>query len=231
MLGQPLLKTEEATEFFSQPETLRKVLLGDPERVSGPEFGGAYNSVVAAHNALGDGMTKIAALTQDKTRTEVQRHAAAQTVAERTVAQLAATEAHLKATAKHLQKEAEASVDEQFNVDPNRASLQSEIRGWIREQATKPEGLATIRNALKADREVAAVIYHSPHFLLGLAPDVRDNMRIDGIERHLPKAYKMIEGSIALNEAAAKYPAAIAKVRRTFFSKGLADQAASRVEV
>ena len=188
-------------------------------------------SLIGESNALGDGMTKIAALTQDKTRTEVQRHAAAQTIAEKTAAALAATEVTLKATAKQLQRDAEATVEQQFNVDPNRASLQSEIRGWIREQAAKPDGLSTIRNAMNEDREVAAVIYHSPHFLLGLALNVRDNMRIDAIEKHLPKAYKALETSIALNEAAAKYPVAVAKVRRTFFSKPLADQAASRVEI
>jgi hypothetical protein len=148
MLGQPLLNTPEATEFFQQPKVMRKLLLGDPERLDSS----AYNAVVAAHNAVGEGMTKVVALTGDKTRTEVQRHAAAQTIGERTVAVLADTQAKLQANSKRLLNEAQAVVEETFAVDPNRASLQSEIRGWIREQSAKPEGLATIRTAMSEDR-------------------------------------------------------------------------------
>jgi hypothetical protein len=227
MLGQPLVQTEEATDFFSQPDVLRKVMLGDPDKVDET----VRTAVVAAHNAVGNGMLKVAALTQDKTRTEVQRHAAAGTVAEQTAAALAQTQGLLNATADRLQREAGTMIEQTFALDANRASIESEVRSWVREQASKPEGLATIREAMKEDRTVATVLWHGPTFLLGLAPAVRENMRIDAIEYHVPKAYKALESSNALKETATKYTAAIAKVRRTFFSKALADQAATRVEV
>jgi hypothetical protein len=231
MLGQPLMQTPEAIDFFAQPNVMRKLSLGDPEKLNGGTYGNAYNAVVNAHNAIGDGMTKVAALADDKTRTEVMRHAAAKTIAERTVVALQDTKANLEANAKRMNREATEAIEQRFAADPNRASIQSEIRGWIREQAKSPEGLAKIREAMKADAEVGAVLYHSPHFLLNLAPSVRDSMTLDAIEVHLPNAYKMLEGGIALNELAAKYPKAIDKVRRTFFNAALAAQAATRVEV
>lgn len=152
-------------------------------------------------------------------------------IAQRTAEALSQSHTMLKATANQLAEQATAITEETLGVDPNRASLLSEIRSWVREQAAKPDGLITIREAMHADREVAAVIYHSPAFLLGLAPAVRENMRLDAIERHLPNACKMLETSASLTELAKKYPAAIEKVNRTFYNKAMAAQAARRVQV
>ena len=69
------------------------------------------------------------------------------------------------------------------------------------------------------------------HFLLGLASSVRDSMMMDAVETHLPKAHAMLEAGVALEAAAAKYPAAITMVRRTFFNTAIAEQAKTRVEV
>jgi hypothetical protein len=227
MILQPLVKSPEATELFSMPDTKRKIMLGDPDKLDSS----VHAVVVAAHNAVGDGRTKIAALVGDKTRNDVQRHAAARTVAERAIGVLESAQKQLSAQARRMNQDATDTVNQSFAADPNRASIQSEIRGWIREQAKSVEGLAKIREAMKASAEVGAILFHSPHFLLGLADSVRTSMMMDAIEKHLPKAHAMFEAGIALEGAAAKYPAAMATVRRTFFNPALADQAKTRVEV
>jgi len=227
MMMTPLVKTPEATEFFQMPDTMRKIMLGDPAKLDDS----VYNSVVAAHNAVGEGMLKVAALTDDKTRNDVQRHAAARTIAERAVSFLDAAKTNLEANARRLHREATDEVERSFGADPNRASVQSEIRGWIRENAKSAEGLAKIREAMRTNAEVGAVLYHSPHFLLNLADSVRTGMMMDAIEIHMPKTHAKFEAGIALDEAAEKYPKAISKVRRTFFNLAVAEQAKSRVEV
>lgn len=227
MIALPLVKSPEATEFFQMPNTLRKIMLGDPEKLDAS----VYNFVVRAHNAVGEGITTIVALTNDKTRNDVQRHAVAKTVAERVTAILNETKGQIEANARRLSREATDTINQSFAADPNRASIQSEIRGWIREQAKTAEGLAKIREAMTENAEVGSIIFHSPHFLLGLADSVRVSMMMDAVETHLPKAHAMLEASAALEKAAAKYPDAISKVRRSFFNPVLAEQASSRVEV
>jgi hypothetical protein len=227
MTLQPLVQTPEATELFSMPDTARKLILGDPGKFEGT----AEHTIVAAHNVVGDAMVKISALREDKTRNDVQRHAAAKVIADRTLAALEDARGRIDAEGKRLQREATDTINESFGSDPNRAAIQSEIRGWIREQAKTPKGITKIREAMKANAEVGAILFHSPHFLLGLADSVRDNMMMDAIETHLPKAHAKLEKGMALCDLSNKYPAAITKVRRAFFNGAIAAQAASRVEV
>jgi len=227
MILLPLVQTPEANEFFAMPNVRRKIMLGDPDKLDKS----VYNFVVRAHNAVGEGITTIAALGSDKTRNDVQRHAAAKTIADRVTAILDETKGQIEANSKRLGREATDAINQSFGADPNRASIQSEIRGWVREQAKSPEGLAKIREAMTKTPEVGAILFHSPSFLLGLAENVRVSMMMDAVETHLPNAHAMLEASAALDTAAARYPDAIGLVHRSFFNPILAEQAASRVEV
>ncbi|HEX3423025.1 MAG TPA: hypothetical protein VHS33_06460 [Sphingomicrobium sp.] len=226
----PMLVQDEDAQHFAQQASLevgRKVMLGDQEKLDKL----AWNALTSAHDAMADGVQKIGRLVSDPTRNEVLKHEAAQQVAERTIATLDQTQKVLQARANALHTEAHEIVEQRFAIDPVRASIQSEIRGWIREQTKDEDGLVKIRQAMRSDREVASVIYHSPHFLMNLASDVRNNMRIDAIEAHVPDAYQKLEASIALSDTAAKYPRAIAGVRRSFFNAGLAAKASQRVQI
>jgi hypothetical protein len=226
----PMLVQDEDAQYFAQQastEVGRKVLLGDREKLDEH----AWNAVTSAHDWLRDGVSKIGALVNDPTRNEVLKHEAAQKVAERTIAGIQQSLGVIESRARVLHTEAHEMVEKRFAIDPVRASIQSEIRGWIREQTKSEDGLNKIRQAMRSDPEVASVIYHSPHFLMNLAGNVRDNMRIEAIETHVPAAYKKLEASIALKDTAAKYPKAIAGVRRSFFNAGLAAKAAQRVEI
>jgi len=226
----PMLVQDPDAQHFAQQATTevgRKVLLGDREKLD--DY--AHNAVTSAHGWLADGVKKIGALVNDPTRNDVLKHEAAKVVADRTIEGLQQTQKVLENRASTLHTEAHQMVEQRFTIDPVRASIQSEIRGWIREQSKNEDGLLTIRQAMRSDPEVACVIYHSPHFLMNLASNVRDNMRIEAIEAHVPAAYKKLEASIALADTAAKYPKAIAGVRRSFYNAGLAAKAAQRVQI
>jgi hypothetical protein len=207
--------------------TQRKASLGDPQRFNTD----ANNAIVYAHDALVDGLGKIEGLVRDPTRTEVSKHAAARAVAKKTIGVIQTSASSIKALGASLNRRAQEMVEEQFAVDPNRASIQSEVRGWIRETAKAEGGLSVIRKAMGESAEVAAVLFHSPNFLLGLAVEVQANLVADGIEKYAPKAFAMIAEADALSALAIKYEHVARAVDQSFYSSALADQAALRVEV
>ena len=147
-----------------------------------------------------------------------------------TVAQLAKSKAAIEARAESLYNTGLTQAQMQFAPSAERGALDSEIRAYIREQAGKGEGLMKIRQAME-DKAVAAVVFHSPSFLLDIAPENHTKLRFEATERHVPAAYKMMTDSVALRELPAKYDKAINSVRTSFYNPALAAKAKLRVEV
>lgn len=230
-MGNPhtIVNDEFAANWTSthNTESQRKASLGDPQRFNAE----ALNPITRAHDALEDGLETLGKLVRDPTRTEVAKHAVAKTVADRTVSIIETSAASIAATARSLNSRANEAVEDVFAIDPNRTSIHSEIRGWIRDTAKSEGGIATIRKAMGGNPEVAAVLYQSPDFLLGLADDVRANLVAAGIERHVPKAARFLSDAEALSGLAIKYGHVVKAVPRAFYNSALADQAALRVEV
>ena len=224
-----LVKTPEAAKFMQMVSTKsgRKALLGDRTKYSSA----IYNDVTFSHGAVREGLAKVAALANDPTRTEVQKQDAAKQVADKTVSVLQRAKASIENASATMQRQASEMIEEQFKADPNRAAIHSEIRVWIREQAVQSDGITKIREAMKSNSEVTAVLYHSPHFLLGLPEKIRKNIIVDGIEAHQPSAYAMLEHSGELTALAAKYPRAIQGVESSFYVSAIAEQAKLRVEI
>ena len=226
--GRFLVNTEGASSFMelATTETGGKAFLGDAEQYDsqvGPD-------ITAAHITLRDAANKVAALVEDPTRTEVQKHEAAAILAERTVAQLAKSKAAIEARAESLYNTGLTQAQMQFAPSADRGALDSEIRAYIREQAGKGEGLMKIRQAME-DKAVAAVVFHSPSFLLDIAPENLTTLRFEATERHIPAAYKMMTDSVALRELPAKYDKTISAVRGSFYLPTVAAQASKRVQV
>lgn len=223
-----LVSEQFATEWIEthRTESQRRASLGDYEALP-PEL---RESVVRAHNALVGGLEKIEGLVRDPTRTPVSKHAVARDVANKARGTIEKSASEIAATAASFEQTAHEMVVERFEVDPKRASIQSEIRGWIRETAKGEMGLATIRKAMNESVEVAAVLYHSPNFLLGLAQEVRASMVADGIEKYVPKAATMMADSERSKGLAIKYGHVSNAMKRSFYNSALADQASLRVE-
>lgn len=91
--------------------------------------------------------------------------------------------------------------------------------------------MSIVCNDASANVEVASVLYQSPHFLIGLADEVRLNLVAEGIDKHAPKAGKLLADADALSALAIKYGHVAKAVPRAFYNPALADQAALRVEV
>lgn len=223
-----LVNTEGANSFMelAMTETGGKAFLGDAEQHDsqvGPD-------ITAAHIALRQSASKVAALVEDPTRTEVQKHEAARQLADRAVTQLTKTKAAIEARAESLWATGVTQAELHFSPKADRGSLDSEIRTYLREQASKDDGMSKIREAMK-DKNVAAVVYHSPSFLLNMNEANHTKLRFEVVERHVPDVYKMMTDSVALRELPAKYDKAISSVRKSFYNSALAEKAKLRVEV
>lgn len=205
----------------------RKVLLGDPQKYDGR----ALNAINEAHAALEDGTKKVADLAKDETRNEVLKHEAAQQVANRVVATLERSQASLAKLATTIDGEYDAAVAEGFALRSGRDTIHAEMRAFIKETAKKEDGLREIRSIIAKDREAAAVVVNSPAWLMGLADDAHSGLMGEALKHHLPQAGMMLAQSQDLAELAAKYPAAIGGVRRSFYTKAVADKSRTRVEV
>ena len=110
-------------------------MLGDRERFQGlPSF----NAISYAHGAIKEGAEKIEAFTNDKTRNEPEKHAAARQVAEQ-------VKNVLRQSMTTIDREADEILAKRF--DPcaySQYSLSETVR-WIREQAKWETRLLEIR--------------------------------------------------------------------------------------
>jgi len=222
-------QSPEASDFVSTigTNTGRKVLLGNPENFDTA----AGNAIAIAHNAVIRGLARVNALTNDETRNDVLKHEAAKQIAEQTIGAIEKSHSSLLSTASQLQTDAAEMIESKFAADPDRSHIQLRIADWIKDNAAKPDGLQKIREVMKDDSEVAAVIFHTPHFLLGLAQEVRKNFELDAIERFVPEAYRKLEASGEISTAAEKYRRVTKGIAASWYNKSIAEKAKSRVEV
>lgn len=218
-------QTESFMELAST-NTGSAAFLGDPEQFEA----GAGPDIANAGIALRQNVAKVAALKNDPTRTEVQKHEAAAVLAERTVQALEKSKAAIESRANELWNSAVTQSELAFAPKSDRGTLDSEIRQYLREQAGKPEGMMKIREAMK-DKNVAGVVWHSPSFLLDINPANHQKLKVEVLEQHLPDAYKKVVDSVALRDLPAKYDEAIKSVRTSFYNPALAAKAKLRVEV
>lgn len=224
-----LVQSEAASSFLSLAgtETGRKAFLGDPEKYES----GVGPDITNAGIALRDGVETIGRLLSDATRNEVQRHEAAGVVAARTVEALQKAKAAIESRAEILFSDGAAQAEREFTPRASHASLESEIRAYIREQAKQPDGPAKVRAAMLESKDVAAVIFHSPGFLVGINPETHSKLRDEAAEKSVPEAYKRMTDSVWLRELAPKFDKAAASVRNSFYNPSLAAKASTRVQI
>ncbi|MBN9462123.1 MAG: hypothetical protein J0H00_12980 [Burkholderiales bacterium] len=224
-----LVQTEAASSFLSlaATETGRKAFLGDPEKFDS----GVGPDLTNAHIALRDGVETIGRLLQDPTRNDVQRHEVAGVVAARTIEVLEKSKAAIERRAEVLYGDGVAQAEREFAPRASHAALESEIRAYIREQAKEPDGPVKVRAAMLESKDVAAVIYHSPGFLVGLNDATHSKLRFEATERWVPDAYKRMTDSIALSELTPKFIKAIGSIRASFYNPTLAAKAKLRVQI
>lgn len=224
-----LVRSPDASSFLdtAQLDSGLSAILGDPKAIDA----NVAPDVASAHMVLKDAAKKVAALVNDPTRTETAKHAAAKQLAEKVVAHLEKSKAALEAHAEKLKASALAQADLHLGPSSERSALHSEIRSWVREQAKTPEGLLQVKQAMADNDDVAAILWHSPSFLVGLAPSVHEGLRLEALQSRKPDLYANLSNSVGLAKLAGKYEAAIKKVAPSFYTPSLAEQASKRVEI
>lgn len=226
---QYLVNSPDATSFLdtAQLDSGLSAILGDPKGIDAH----VAPDVQSAHIVLKEAAKKIAALVGDPTRTDVQRHHAAKQLADKVTTHLEKSKAALEAQAEKLKASALAQADLHLGPSSERSALHSEIRSWVREQAKTPEGLLQVKQAMADNDDVAAILWHSPSFLVGLAPSVHEGLRLEALQSRKPELYANLSNSVGLAKLAGKYEAAIRKVAPSFYTPSLAEQASKRVEI
>ncbi|PIT63221.1 hypothetical protein BHC47_09475 [Snodgrassella alvi] len=88
-----------------------------------------------------------------------------------------------------------------------------------------------MRAAIHESNDVAAVIFHSRGFFVGLNAKTHSKLRYDTMERWVSDVHKHLTDSIALRELALKFDKAIGSVRSNFYNPMLAAKASTRVRI
>lgn len=227
-MSKYLVSTPAATEFLDMAhvDSGLRVILGDPKEDAavGPD-------IVRSQIALREGAKKVAGLANDPTRTEVDRHQAGKKVAADVVDALTKTKTAIGRRATELRDDAFRKINLEFGPSSDRAVVHSEVRGWIREVARTPEGLEKIKNALEESDDLAAVLWHSPRFLLGLPEETYQKLRLDALEVRRPELFAALKTSGNLDELSKRYDTAVRKVEASFYGHAIALRAGKRVEV
>lgn len=223
-----LVKTEAARKFLASMgrNTDRRAYLGDPAKHQP-----ALNFITASHTAMEAALGKLAGLVDDPTRpSDPEKNHAARIVGNKLIETLERSHSGIIATANKIAGDASAAIDAQFAPNPNRAAIEGEIRTWVRERA-KAGDVAAIKEEMKGSPEVAAVVYHSPRFLLGLASDTHESFKADAVETYAPKHMDALGEALELSRVAEHYPAIVKSVKSSFYNNAVADQYRNRVEV
>ncbi len=188
-------------------------------------------TITDAQDVLRKGVERAVALVQDRTRTDVAKHAAAKQIAENTAKQLAFTRNQLAAKAEDLMQDGQAVADAFFEMRGERSAIDAQIMDWVKEQAGKDGGIAQIRKTAMDEPQLAAVLYNAPNFLLGINEKSHSKLRLDVVEKHAPSAYNAMDQGVELQGLLPRYDKAIAGIHSSFYNPTIAEQAASHVEV
>lgn len=125
----------------------------------------------------------------------------------------------------------QAKADHFFAPQSGYSHIESEVRTWLREQVKSEAGLGKVLSLAKEDRTLASVIYHSPHYLTGLAPELQAKLRLDMTEHFIPEAFALVSESVEIEATASRYDKAVREINSAFYTPTLADKANTRVEL
>lgn len=227
-----LVDTDPARDFLSLAASDRgtRTLFG--------ALGVEYESQAETHlknaqAALQEGARTVRAIARDETRaSDVLKHEAAEIVAARVIEKLTTAKAAIEGRAEFLYSSGSSEASELFTPRLERAQLDSEIRGFIRETVhSSPEGILAVAALVKTNFSVAAAIYHSESFLLRISPSNLQDFRFEAVKSHVPTAHKKMVDSVALQELTPHFDNVIAGIKRSFYNPSIAARANTRVDV
>lgn len=203
-----------------------KSQFGDPQRF--PAVSGRLNELISLTKA---NVAKVMALGNDETRMPADLHHTAKTIAEATALAIRTVSAEVKAKGEDMMLAGRDMAEEAFAPRPGYSQLDSEIRLWMKEKVKSPEGLGEVAQMLKQEPAIAGIVYHSPHYLLGIAKTIQAKWQAEAVSSHLPKAAQMLEDGDSLVALSKKYEGVVRDIHQSFYDQGTADKMKTRVEV
>lgn len=192
---------------------------------------GVGESVAQLKGLIVSTAQKVAALARDETRTEVSKHGIARDLATHLAKEVRTVAVQVSQKGEDMQLAGADLAAEAFAPRPGYGHLDAEIRSWMRDAVKTPEGMAEVSKMAKTDAAIAGIIYHSPHYLLGIAKPIHERLQAEAVLKHVPKAAAMVEQGSTLVELAKKYEGLVADVHRSFYEPALAEKTSTRVEV
>ena len=229
MKTQYLVNTPQAVEFVNgmMSRTVLNARLGNIDGIPG-----VSDSVNQLKDLMSSTAQKISALAGDASRTLEAQHAAAATLTERVSKEVRKVGEQIAAKGHDLQLEGADLANEAFAPRPGYGHLDAEIRGYLREAVKSPSGLSEVAEMAKKDAAIAGIIYHSPHYLIGVPKSIHEKWQANAVINHVPKAATMVEQGSTLIELAKKYEGVVRDAYQSFHSPQLAEKyAKTRVEV
>ncbi|MCB2095727.1 MAG: hypothetical protein KDE11_15095 [Rhodobacteraceae bacterium] len=207
--------------------TWLRIKLGDPEKLPSVK-----NDLEALFSKVTATTEKAQKLAGDRTRNKAQQHMAAHELAVQLSSDLRRHAQIFGKKANELKDDGQAVADEILGPRDQYGYLQSEIRGWIRDQIKTPEGMQKVSNAYKVDLQVASTIYSSPSFLMDMTDQLHSNMRLKAVELFAPSGFKLLNEGVELADKVQNYERVVGDVHSSYYSHEVVEAAqASRVEV
>ncbi|MBV0910924.1 hypothetical protein [Anianabacter salinae] len=210
-----------------QARTYLRTKLGDPER-----FPSVKAQMTALQDSIVSSATKAKALAGDLTRTKPQLHLLGKEIAMRASAPIRQHAELFARKAVELMDDGKALADSVLGPREGYGYVDSEIRGWIRDQVKTPEGMQAVSTLYKSDKNVASVLYSSPYFLLGISEALHGKMAATAVEKFAPKGAALLTEGAALSKIVGNYESVVSDIHNSFYSAEVVAKAeASRVEV
>lgn len=201
--------------------------LGDPAKLPSVK-----SDLEGLFGKITDTTEKVRRLAADRSRTKTQAHMAAEQLATDLSSDVRRYAQLFDRKAIDLQDEGQKETDRVLGPRDQYGYLQSEIRGWIRDQVKTPEGMQRVSDAYKSNLQTASAIYSSPHFLIDVSETLHTTMRLKAVELFAPKGFKLLNEGIDLAGKVKNYETVVSRIHQSYYSGELVAAAkASHVEV
>jgi hypothetical protein len=218
--------TANHLDLISSP-TGARAFLGDPQKLTTHS-----NRVMGIHIDVANYTKALSRLSRDATKNEAQQHLAARDIGMFLNQRLTDAAGVLRQGATALHTEALEIAAEKFNGALVSGNLESDIRAFARELTSQPGGHVKLKALAAKDITLAATIYRSPGFLIGVEDAAEHkNLKLDAIADHVPDATSRMVESGYLIKTAAQYDSTAKKYLAVWNPQVVARAEAGRVDL
>lgn len=210
-------------------DTSLRAMFGDETRLPG------INNIITASRALTrDSADMLLRLAKDRTKSDPEKHAAAQRVAGQLRGFLDMKAKEIRLHRNQLERDANSEARDAISLSNVRSGHDVMAADWIRSQMSRgPDGLDAIR-AVMHDEPFAETLFNFRGEFLGMSGEnakTLDNMRLDIWEKRAPDSFKKLTTWAAMDGLAEKYEKAGREFNGYAYDPHMAQDAQTKVDV